>query len=95
MKTILLTLALAYGSDAASTCANLRAGLNEANPFLPRSCPAIVAVHAVSVPVETWLLSKLQPSHPTLVRNFVIGIVGSRGVLVGWNLRAHVDVRRP
>lgn len=85
MKTLLLTLAIVNGADSASTCLALKAGLVERNPILPSSCAANVAINGSVTAGTLLLVRELHTRSPKLATGLTIGLVGSRGFVVGWN----------
>lgn len=81
MKPLLIALAFARALDVTSTCVALHRGAGvEANPLLPSTCGAQIAVHTGIGVGQIVLLAIVQKKHPKLAK--VLASV-SIGVEVG------------
>lgn len=91
MKELILAWAILHGADAVTTVQALHSGLREGNPLLPQNPVANVAISTAATGLAMWSARRLERTHPKLARGLVIGIVGEKGIVVGWNIRTLVD----
>jgi hypothetical protein len=87
MKWWIIALTMARLADAGSFCDATRRGFVEANPLMPKSCPAQLGVQAGLAAVQGYFAQKAK-SEDRKVLKWVLGInVGLEGVIVYHNLR--------
>jgi len=94
MKGLLIALAILRGADGASTVWNIRDGLQEANPLLPRHPAAIVSVASAWTVGQSVAFLYLERRKPGLGKGLAIVAIVAEGTAIAMNVHAPAHAPR-
>lgn len=87
MKPLLLSIALSFGADAATTHVGLESGRMQERVFPTQNPYVVDAIVAGETVFVSWALVRLSKDHPKLAKSLGWGLVGFRSGIAANNAR--------